>query len=402
IWKQALWGTPRDRAFLDRLADFPTLGSRLSGELGERGWAAGEGFNRGGAGTAKERSILRRLPFLPARRLVAFLVGEDSLESKPPVSCVKRAGCEAAYYAPHMVFTRGVPRSSDRISAAFSNVDFTFEHALRGVHAAPEDEDLLRFLTCVVCSPVAMYVFFHSTANWGVERPQLHQSEFEQLPFPVADTAERRRGVAETARLHRQLERACAKNFLARESLVAEIGPQLDRLVLEFYGVDDWEAALISDTVRIWIPSATPRRNDNPLALQSSTAMERQTYGRQLLECLNTWTKGGAFSVTARIVRCQPAGLGIVHLTRVTARRGSPGAPETESPNELDRIIDRVRKVLEHGSLNLRYRRNLKVFDGEDLYILKPLSKRYWCRTTALNDADEIAAAILSHRGRIT
>jgi hypothetical protein len=52
---------------------------------------------------------------------------------------------------------------------------------------------------------------------------------------------------------------------------------------------------------------------------------------------------------------------------------------------------ERVR--LEHGSLNLRYRRNLKVFDGEDLCILKPLYKRYWCRTAALNDADEIAAA---------
>lgn len=400
IWKQALWGTPRDRAFLDRLADFPTLGERLSGDLGERGWLAGEGFNRGGAGTAEERSILRRLPFLPARRLEAFLVGEDSLESKPPVTCVKRAGCEAAYRAPHMVLTQGVPRKAKRINAAFSACDFTFEHSLRGVHAPPEDEDALRFLTCVVCSPFAMYFCFHTSANWGVERPKIQQEEFEQLPFPVPDTSERRRCVAETARLHRQLEGACAQNFLARDSLVAEIGPQLDRLVLEFYGVDDWEAALIADTVGLWIPSATPRRNDRPPALQSSTEQERQTYGCQLLECLNTWAKGGPSSVTARIVRCQAAGLGIVHLARVPANRGVRVAMETESPGDLDRIIDRVRRLLEHGSLNLRYRRNLKVFDGEDLYILKPLSKRYWCRTAALNDADEIAAAILSHKGR--
>jgi hypothetical protein len=328
-----------------------------------------------------------------------FLVEANALDASAPVTRVKRAGCEPTYLAPHMVFTRGVPGQGNRINAAFSSVDFTFEHALRGVHAPVEDEDLLRFLTCVVCSPFAMYVYFHSSANWGVERPQLHQSEFEELPFPVPDSPDRRRCVAEAAKLHRQLERACAKNFLAHDALVDEYGSKLDRLVLDFYGVDDWEAALIDDTVRLWIPSATPHRNTGPRVLESSTDAERQTYVRQLLECLNTWAKGGPSSVTARVVRCHAAGLGIVHLTRVLARRGHSAVSEEESPDELDRILDRVRGMLEYGQLNLRYRRNLKVFAGEDLYILKPLSKRYWCRTAALNDADEIAAAILSQRG---
>jgi hypothetical protein len=42
--------------------------------------------------------------------------------------------------------------------------------------------------------------------------------------------------------------------------------------------------------------------------------------------------------------------------------------------------------------------RNLKIFDGNELHILKPLERRFWTKTSALNDADEIAAAILSGR----
>ncbi|NJL28852.1 MAG: hypothetical protein HC897_13650 [Thermoanaerobaculia bacterium] len=55
----------------------------------------------------------------------------------------------------------------------------------------------------------------------------------------------------------------------------------------------------------------------------------------------------------------------------------------------------------EHGG-SLELTRNLKVFDGQTLYLLKPLALRFWTRSAALNDADEIAAAILtSGRGAV-
>jgi len=39
--------------------------------------------------------------------------------------------------------------------------------------------------------------------------------------------------------------------------------------------------------------------------------------------------------------------------------------------------------------------RGLKVFEGSLLYITKPLGQRFWSRTAALNDADDIAGTIL-------
>jgi len=39
--------------------------------------------------------------------------------------------------------------------------------------------------------------------------------------------------------------------------------------------------------------------------------------------------------------------------------------------------------------------RGLKVFDRNTLSLIKPLAQRFWTRTAALNDADDIAATIL-------
>jgi hypothetical protein len=50
---------------------------------------------------------------------------------------------------------------------------------------------------------------------------------------------------------------------------------------------------------------------------------------------------------------------------------------------------------------SIRQMRDLKVFDENDLYVLKPFSQRYWTDTAALNDADELMMAILEYmRGR--
>ncbi len=53
---------------------------------------------------------------------------------------------------------------------------------------------------------------------------------------------------------------------------------------------------------------------------------------------------------------------------------------------------------LPKDSMSIRQLRDLKVFDGQDLYMFKPLARRHWTQTAAMNDADEILAAILLDR----
>ena len=62
----------------------------------------------------------------------------------------------------------------------------------------------------------------------------------------------------------------------------------------------------------------------------------------------------------------------------------------------LERIRDAYKTQL--GSVELL--RGVKVFEEERLFLFKPLHQRFWTRTAALNDADEIVASVLTSSGK--
>ena len=67
--------------------------------------------------------------------------------------------------------------------------------------------------------------------------------------------------------------------------------------------------------------------------------------------------------------------------------------PETD----LIRALDRLRLTVTQNLNAFEMARGIKVFEGNRLYIVKPLAQRFWTQTAALNDADEIAGSILMH-----
>jgi hypothetical protein len=87
--------------------------------------------------------------------------------------------------------------------------------------------------------------------------------------------------------------------------------------------------------------------------------------------------------------------MAVITLQKVASQDIRP-IDEHSSSSELDAIISRILKLLPRHEGSIAYYRNLKVFDRDKLYILKPIAYRFWSKTTALNDADEIAAAILT------
>jgi hypothetical protein len=59
--------------------------------------------------------------------------------------------------------------------------------------------------------------------------------------------------------------------------------------------------------------------------------------------------------------------------------------------------LARLRKITARKLNSFELIRGAKIFDGDRLYIVKPVGQRFWTETAALNDADEIAGTILMH-----
>lgn len=399
VWKQLFWGSSRDLKFLNRLQSYSSITDFLEEENLDLRWTLLEGFNKGGKGKPKDRPILHKIPFMPVSGVNPYVVSRVALQPHPPVFDPRYMGDEIVFRKPHLLFPHGVSRTGGRLKVGYCDFDCSFEHSIRGLHAPEEYEDELRLLACILASPIALYFFFHTSANWGIERPKIHVEEYARFPFPKPDTETRQIILNRVSTLHRHLEQEIQRNFLATGSLIETYSQEIDKAVFDYYDIDTWEEYLIQDTVELYIPSATPRRGAKSIpTLEASKRNHRHDYISLLLEAINAWVKGSGKFIIGKLTTSSVSELGIVSLARVYESISHTDPIEEEASDRVDEILDRIKNYLPAEMRSLRIMRNLKIFDGNELHILKPLERRFWTKTSALNDADEIAAAILSGR----
>ncbi len=264
---------------------------------------------------------------------------------------------------------------------------------------------MLAFLAAYLQSPLARYYLFHTSGRWGIERPEVQLAELLRVPFPRPDqTREPDRCatvVNEVASRVRGAKRESDQDFADREAIIRRTGQALTPLIYEYFEIDDAEKVLVEDTNDVIIPSIQPSRASERIpTLRQSTPAVRGQYMSMLCDTLNVWTRGSPYSVRGRETVSESAGVGLVLLERIKNGKAAASLPqrrtEEVSEEELIQTLERLRKAFAHELGSVQMLRGLKVFEGNQLYVIKPLSQRFWTRTAALNDADEIAATILA------
>jgi hypothetical protein len=68
---------------------------------------------------------------------------------------------------------------------------------------------------------------------------------------------------------------------------------------------------------------------------------------------------------------------------------------ERVAPDDVATAIARIEQSISIEHHSLAYMRGFTLFEQDRAYVLKPLARRHWTRTAALNDADDMLAAML-------
>jgi hypothetical protein len=404
IWKERFWATPRDWRLLDRLLLLPRLRDIVdqpSGPQGKR-WLIAEGFQPLGENDDPEKGRTLRLPsrlFVEATssKLKLFLLEEDchKLPSREVTVRNRSNKNTQIYQAPHVLVTQGLKRS------AFADFDVAFRHALRGIHGPHEDRELLLFLAAYLQTALARFFLFHTSSNWGVSRAKVHVEELLRLPFPLPEQSHNpkrcRRIVTDVAQVVTEVAARTKEAVVGQEEIIIQAIRTTEKLVEEYFDVDDIEQMLIADTDAIIIPSVRPTRaRKNVPTIQPTNDINRAAYTRLLCDMLNGWANNeyqvhGQTSVNVGI------GIGLVVLEKT--RRGQRPAYLDAGIEDVLPVIVRLQQTAAKSYGTIQLVRSMKVFDKNLLYITKPLGQRFWTNTAALNDADEIAATILMQTG---
>ena len=391
VWKTQFWGTWRDSKLLQRLSDMPQLEDITGTPKHPKKWIKGQGFQT--FTPNNERSWWPEdMLFINSRSpdIQLIIIEKDCVKIGSGYRFVHRPRSPEIFNPPMVLVSQG----SKDMKVAFSSFPVLFRSSLQSIAGSENDKDTLRFLSVLLKSDIIQYYLFHTSANWGIERDKCLLYELLRIPFPLPRDSGDIKGkiIQDVSKRLNRFEQELRKNryVIGRSEEAKRIQSECEPLIRQYYDIDEYEQVLIEDTVDYIIPSITPSEKKEIKTLRSVNDIQRQKYTEMLCRMLNIHAKEGR-KVEGYVIKADSQA--IVVISRANGKPKSYS--ETSASQEMGQVLDRINKLLPGKQGGFVYCRNLKIFNKDHIYIVKPMTLRSWMRSTALNDADEIATAVL-------
>jgi hypothetical protein len=384
-WKIAMWGSPVDARLLQRVRRrFTTIGQLED----EKVLVIAQGVELRRATSSEPVESHPELvgrPLLNVRKLrkreYLLRFPKYSIESVPPERSSVRQGryrnairvCEP----PHVVLGEA------RTFAVFSNEFLIVPHPQIGIWS--EDQGFLKALALYLNSDFSYYYEFLVTAQAGIQKSITTLQSLRSLPVPFSAA-----GPA-WEQMYAEIEQAVGDRDEFGLDLVLE---RLNALTAQSLGLNERERAAVHDLVRVKMTLLHGKVS--PAA--STPPGERQlfTYGETLRAELDGFLgdgEGGRHEI--RILTGGEAGIVEIKLNEGAKTPFAVGVAPSDA--KVDRELTAARaSLVEKRAQWVYFDRNLKIYERDRTYLLKPLQNLHWTPTQALIDAGDLIAEILA------
>lgn len=403
-FRASTWGIQADRAVIGRLRLLGLMSDMTEGSSAR--WHLVKGFNETRHNSPKlDPGPLKQMQFLDTRLISRKLPVLDTsvLKSFPDdiqtvVSHGSRGG--AAFDGARVLFPDGAA-SSFNAYAVFAKSRFCFRHTLAALCGPDEDEDLLRFISVYLRSPLAAYCLLHTAYALTTERTRVTLDEVAALPFAPPDRTNNRERSNEIIRRVADYTRKLEGVELGSEELWRQFEPEVNALVFEYFGITDRELPLIQDACLALIPSIQPGNYRNirtPLCADPQDH-EIEAYFKRLASELCLWREKlggqGKLSVRGGVSKVSGmSGLGIATIELVDATDDS----EVQiNPAHALAAMQAIRKAdlwPMQATRDLALSSDFLIYDGPRIHLVKPLVRRFWLERQAFDDARRIVESI--------
>ena len=386
VWSALIWGGRRDVRLLTHFGAYKTLNKyKASGIVSTR-----QGIIRGSK-TIDQSQILER------RILESKDFPRDTfLEMSPfdldinlnPQTAVRDSTNFAAFEPTQLIIKMSYTVDEQRFKAAVitpSTEGVLCTRQYVSVHAEQKYRAILDAACVSYNSAIAVYYLFLSSGRFANYRPEPYVRELLDVPIPEG--------------LDLPLE----------EITSAE---HLDKLAQELFKLRPAECALIEDALRYTLPDfkgdlqspgRLPTRRGHTSREQSDLVLYcewflkilRAGFGSREHVCATVFSENSGELFPVRLVAFH---FGLSRVREIT-----------EQPIGIGRLAHQLRNIYSILSSDndgaIGYRRIARVFDlwrleEEDIptvLLVKPDEVRYWTRSVAMRDADEVSVEILQH-----
>lgn len=389
--KAATFGTVRDSWLIDKLErTFPTL-KKVLDDAGLN--VRGQGFQVNGGDDNEPPAHYGQLRVLTPDDYTPFRIDGRALPRFNHLS-LHRTRNPAIFKGPLLICPEGsFLNTTGRYSSTVSRADILYTESFYGVSFAEHELEAALVLSAILSSSVTTFQLAYGGGAWGLERTKVKPNDLLALRIPDLTTAE-------PSLLRAVLD---AERRLAGAPGNPGCLEALDRAVYDLYDLERDEALLASDSVvraRMLLFEGHAER----LAFTRRPSTDALiAYAGEVVHTVNAYLR-------ARGTRHLEAVIYQRHIAAGNAVDGTPGVDAVRfamvagAPPDVPRVhqgseAEMARLApLFRGQVSsdippyLNERRQLRIYDEDALFILKPSEMRYWTRTAGLNDGDAVLA----------
>ncbi len=405
LWKTLVYGNILDYHFVKRLKELPNVYDIISDESK---FVFGKGVGINGSGTYDIEHLKKITYGINTKKQHVkhchILYSENFLKK---LKTVHRATNQLLYKAPFLLIKKGATKDF-KIVSALSLKDAVFTDTLTSIKALTmENMDVLRQISGIFYSNLFAYYLLTTASSIGIEREQVHDKK-EKFSFPYVNNDLIAQTVAQIEIIKKDLYNFRQKNDLVNldttlkkelallEQKETQLLVQLEEEVYQAFELSEQERDLINYALEVSIPSLKQKKQylqNRPLQWNETDKNYLKNYAsiiahhydvlfRRMDKCIETHIYYSKYVIAVEFC--------------VVNKQVNQQKYHFHNDVEATKILLRFAKMsYQQLSKKLFIQKDIKGFETESFYVIKPNEFKCWHRAIAHLDLGNFIDALM-------
>lgn len=383
LWKILLYGSYWDFLFVSRLRSMKTIQQVIK----EKGYETGNGVTCG-----KEHTRQYDISSYVGKREIEYgqiepyhVLPSNELWTLPRAQWGRRP---ILFKGPLMLTRKGIDSTDFSCRSSVYVGDAIYKDAITGVHG--DDVNVLRNMVGVLNSSFFSYFAMMCMSSAGVEREQGLKKEKFSMPYVSGGISSH---VEAIERKYKELEKNPHQRRDVAEVFIAKEKEKIDDIITKELHLTAVETALVDYAIHYSIPLATGHA--------TATSVKNNPKGRKILEDYS-----GVFMARfdgqlgeGNYLNCQcEVATDYVSVRFKVGKEKKSISFAKSKAGGLQAFL--LTLSVENLSDQLYLRKDIRGFEKDGFYVIKPCDQRLWHKAVAYVDVQEFVDAILSNQIR--